>query len=680
MFLLIKLAIMGVGVYTGRRTYKESGQLIKKESRLPVSKDQNTIISHEENRDEIDKELNKNLNISLVSLGLAIVGPFVFPPLTILCVPLFIWGSLSIIKDAYRSVFIEHRIRFSVLDTIFFTGIIINGSFFAGSLALLMYAIGRKVLRKTEDHSKLNLSELFGVQQGCSVWLVKEGVEIKVPLETLKKGDTIVMNAGEMIPADGVIVDGFASVDQHILTGEAQPVEKETNDRVFSSTFVLSGRILLQIEKTGTETVTAQIGKMLLNTADFRKSIQSRGDKMADQSASPTLLMSLATLPTLGTTSSVTMMNSCFGIYIRSLAPISMLVYLSIASRAGILIKDGRSLEFLKEVDTVIFDKTGTLTLEEPQIGKIYTYNGFSENEVLMFAAAAEHYQTHPIARAILQAAHKHDFQPLEIEEAKYEVGYGIKVYLSDRKNASINNQAIRVGSLRFMEMEGIAISDEIKSSYEYGYRQGYSFVYVAVDDKICGTIELHATIRPEAKQIISQLHLRGITTYIISGDHKNPTKRLADELGIDHYFAEALPEHKADLVSQLQNEGKFVCFVGDGINDSIALRKANVSVSLQGASTIATNSAQIILMDESLNKLIVAFDIANHFDSNMKTNMLATIIPGLVTIAGVLFLHFTILDSVILNQMGFWTGMVNTALPLRTREKKVARATPRVK
>jgi len=263
------------------------------------------------------------------------------------------------------------------------------------------------------------------------------------------------------------------------------------------------------------------------------------------------------------------------------------------ASEQSILIKDGRALELLSQVDTVVFDKTGTLTQEQPHVGKIYTLQDYQENDLLKYAAAAEYKQKHPVAKAIIQAAHERELNLPEIDEAKYEIGYGIKV--------TISNQLIRVGSVRFMEMEEIAIPKKIRKILSSCHEFGYSLVMVAIDNQLAGAIELHATIRPEAKSIIKGLRQRNMSLYIISGDNEKPTQRLAEELGIDNYFADTLPENKATLIQQLIDAGKVVCFVGDGINDSIALKKAHVSISLKGASTVATDTAQIVLMDASL-------------------------------------------------------------------------------
>jgi Cu2+-exporting ATPase len=610
---------------------------------------------------EVEKKINEDFMVASTALGLATAGSLLYSPLSLLSVPGTAWICLVIFRDAYQSLFKEGRIGMSVLDTIFMTGTIVTAHYFAASAGIWAYAFSRKLLSKTEDHSKQSLINVFG-EQASVVWVLSDGVEVSLPFEALSIGDTVVVYAGEAIPVDGVITSGTASVDQRILTGESQPVEKELGDEVFASTVVLSGKIEICMQKTGEESVAAQIGEILSQTADFKNELQSQGEEIANRSVLPTLTLGALTLPILGPASAVAMLNSCFGFKMRILGPLSMLTFLNLTSQRGILIKDGRSLQLLTSIDTVVFDKTGTLTLEQPHVGNLHPCGGVSETDLLTYAAAAEYKQTHPIAKAILQAAHERDLSVPEIEDTTYEVGYGIKVNLS---HSATQNEVIRVGSARFMEMEKIAIPAKIKDIHQSGHKEGYSFVYVAVDNQLYGAIELRATIRPEAKQIISDLRQRKMSLYIISGDNEQPTRKLAEELGIENYFAETLPENKAELIERLQNSGKSVCFVGDGINDSIALKKADVSISLRGASTIATDTAQIVLMDKSLNQLVQLFDIAQNFERNMKVNLMATIVPGLTTIGGVFFLHFGIIHSILLNNIGVAVGASNAMWPL---------------
>ena len=281
----------------------------------------------------------------------------------------------------------------------------------------------------------------------------------------------------------------------------------------------------------------------------------------------------------------------------------------------------------------------------------------FSQDELLAYAAAAEFRQTHPIALAILQAADMRQLDVPQIDHTHYEVGYGVKV--------NLNDQVIRVGSDRFMEMCDITIPAEIKTQQARCHKEGYSLVYVAIDEQLGGAIELRPTIRPETKEVIRALGESGKTLYIISGDHEAPTRRLAQELGIDHYFANTLPENKADLVRQLQEEGRAVCFIGDGINDAIALKQANVSISLSGATTIATDTAQIVLMDGELTQLPHIFELAKEFNDNLNSSFIVSIVPETIGLACTFLFGWGFLTAVIFNVFCWVPQLGNVMLPL---------------
>jgi len=566
-----------------------------------------------------------------------------------------IYGSGYILKKAYEVVIKERRIGAAFIDVLAIIGMAVTGSFFAAALWYTLYFYSRRLLRKTEDHSRKNLITIFG-EQPHSVWIITNEVELEIPFSQLKKHDIVVINAGKTIPIDGVIHSGVANIDQHILTGESQPIEKGVDEIVFAGTVVLEGQIQIRVEKTGQETAAAQIGKILDKTADFKASMQSYGERIIDKGALPTLAVSAVTLPILGVRSALATLNAGFGYQMRITAPLSMLNFLTTASKNGILIKDGRSLELLNQVDTVVFDKTGTLTEEQPHLGKIHCCGDIEENELLTYAAAAEYKQTHPIALAILGEAKQRGLNVALVTQAKYEVGYGIKV--------RVEAKVIRVGSVRFMEMEGILIPPEMEELPAEVLEQGHSLVFIALNKQLAGAIEFHPTIRPEAKQIIAKLKQRGLSTYIISGDHKQPTRYLAQKLEIENYFAETLPEEKANLINQLQQEGKMVCFVGDGINDSIALKKSQVSISLRGASTIATDTASIILMDSHLNQLDQLFGIAESFNANMKNNLNLSILPGFMCLGGVFFLNFGIVTTILLYDASLLVGVWNAMSP----------------
>jgi Cu2+-exporting ATPase len=318
-------------------------------------------------------------------------------------------------------------------------------------------------------------------------------------------------------------------------------------------------------------------------------------------------------------------------------------------------VKDGRALEKLKSIDTLVFDKTGTLTLERPHIVGIHVTGEYTEIEVLSLAATAEYRQVHPIAQAILTAAEERGIELPVIDTAHYEIGYGVKVQVGDLE--------VMVGSQRFMLMENIRLPSSLQAEIERCKNEGRSLVYVAADGQLAGLIELDATLRPEARAIVDWLRQRGLELYILSGDQEPPTQRLARELSMDGYFANILPEGKAELIEQLQAEGRSICFIGDGINDAIALRQADVSISFRGAANIASDSAQIVLMEDHLDQLRVLFELIQAYDRNLATNYQQSVVKSLIAAAAVLILplKFLIVE-------GLWVFTFAKGITLATR------------
>lgn len=632
------------------------------DSREQQLADLSSLVGRKKEISEAEKEVNQGLKTLSISLAFATAGTLFYPPLILLSIPGLVYRIIPLCQKGYRVFLKDRRFSMATLDAIAVPAILFTGNYLAASLACTLIYLAEKLKIKTRDLSEKSLTGIFE-QQSRFVWVIRNEAEVEIPFDALEIGDTVVINAGQMIPIDGIITEGYASIDQRILTGESQPAEKEVGNEVFASTIVIEGRIFIRVEKLGSETVAAQIGNILRNTTDFKSGVQLKGEEFADKSALALFSLGLFALPVAGPSSALAVLNAPLVGTLRMAAPLSVLNFLQIASRQSILVKDGRALELLSKVDTIIFDKTGTLTQEQPHVGALYTCSYLEENELLSYAAAAECKQTHPIAKAILKESSIRELSLPEIEEAKYEMGYGLEVIL--------NQKVVLVGSKRFIERSGIAIPQEIRFKQEYCNENGYSLIYVAIDGELAGGIELCPTIRPEVKHVVSELQKRGFTIYIISGDHEEPTKKLAEKVGIEHYFAETLPENKADLISELQKEGKAVCFVGDGINDSIALKKANVSVSLRGASTIAMDTAGIILMNENLNQLVQLFDLAESLNTNMKANLVITTVPGVICVTGAFFFHFGILSAILLYNVGLVAGVGNAMLPLINEKKR---------
>lgn len=604
-----------------------------------------------------EKNINTNLIVATSALIVTGVGALFPSPWVLIALPAIFYNSIPHFKDAYRTIFKERRLGIGVLDSLIVIACVATGYFFAAAISNFFFYFSRKLLLKTENQSKKNLQNVFG-ELPSHVWVVRGKVEQEIPISLIKAGDIIVVGTGETIPVDGTIIEGYASIDQHMLTGESQPAEKEINEQVLSSTVVLSGKIFIRVEKAGSDTVVAKIGEILQQTVNFKSSFQSRGESIADKSATPILALGAVALPLVGVNRAVAVLNSNFGVNMRVIAPFATLSFLSIASKYGILIKDGRIFELLNKVDTIVFDKTGTLTVAQPHIGEIHVFGQYSKNELLAITASIEKRQSHPIAKAIVRDAKNKNLSLFEVSDSYYEIGYGLQV--------TMNNQTILVGSERFMKMKDIPLTEQLMDVLEHCHQKGHSLVMVAIDGHIAGAIELHVTIRSEAKEIIQTMKTKfAMKTFIISGDQEQPTKYLAEKLGIDHYYANTLPENKAVLVDELQKQGRSVCFIGDGINDSIALKQADVSVSLRGASTVATDTAQVILMDENLIHLTLLFELAQDYEKNIQRSFLMTLVPGAVNVLGAFFFSSGVIFSIILDRVGQFSGVANGVFPL---------------
>lgn len=613
---------------------------------------------HRHDMQERKQEADKELKVSLLAMSATGVANVLYPPLLLVSVPLTLYGSAPIFRDAWQYWREKRRLHSSVIDAIAITGTVATGYYFAAAVINGMYFLGQKVLLKTEDHSNRKLLQLFS-DTPRSVWLWNDGVEVETPFEDVQTGQVVVIHAGENIPFDGEIVQGAATVDQHMLTGESRPQEKTVGDAVFASTLLTAGKLHIRVDKAGKDTVAAQIGEVLQNTLDFKSTVEARGTRMANQLTLPTLALTGLALGKLGPVGASAVANCNFSDIIRITIPLGVLNHLKLAAEQGILVKDGRALELLGEVDTVVFDKTGTLTHEEPEVGRIHACNNFSEERVLLLAAIAEHRQTHPVARAILEVARQRGLKPEVSDHAHYELGHGIR--------ARTQGQTVLLGSERFMHKESIVIP---AGTDWHEADASHSLVYLAVDGTLAGVIELQPQIRPEVPAIIRKLRKRGLELCILSGDHEQPTRQLAESLGIQHYFAETLPEDKARHVEELQAQGRKICFIGDGINDAVAMKKAQVAISLAGATTVATDTASIVLLDKSLQQLDNLFTLASGFDRNMKSGLAWSLLPGIAGIGAVFALHMRIYGAVGLYLISLGAGATNAVLPLLKHRK----------
>lgn len=591
------------------------------------------------------------------TMGLAVMAQTGFPWLTPISYLLIGYFSADVFKEAANALFKEKKIKVDILDTVVILLTLLFGQIGAAAFMVWILDLADMLLQKTTKKSKKYLTDIFG-EQPRFAWLLVDGSEVRTEVKDLKKDDTIVVGTGESIPVDGLIIDGGAMIDQQSLTGESTPADKQEGDHVFASTVIVAGRVTVKVEETGKNTLASQVISIINEASGYDVRLQSVGEKMADKMVIPTLGLGAMGYASSGAGALLAIINADYGTGIRVAAPIALLASLGNAAKNGILIKHSEVVEKLKDIDVVLFDKTGTLTSEIPSVSQIITADEtYNEEEILFYTATAEQKFSHPIAAAILQKARDLDITLGKYDDSQYDVGLGI--------NVKIGDNWIKVGSGRYIEREEIDIPDLIKSALEESAERGQSAILTAINNKVAGMIELQSTIRDEAADVIADLRANGIKEIVlISGDHEAPTKDLSSKLNIDRYFAGVLPNEKADYVKLLQDEGKKVMMVGDGINDSAALSHAEIGVSLKGASTIAVDVADVIFMDGTLTKFHYLFEVAETLQKNVKRSFLLVAVPNTVCIVGAFMGVFGLKASLVLNNGFNLIAAANGMLP----------------
>jgi Cu2+-exporting ATPase len=616
--------------------------------RIVEKKRKNSLAIQSKNDQE--KQANHYLKVNLLSFVFLLLSNISSVSLLV-GLYLISYSSVPILRKSEKSLFQEKRVKNDTLNSMVTIISIGMGKYYIATLVAGLYHFGDKMVIKTQDHSKTMLHDIFNQQLSKVVLLTPQGVETDVSIKTIKAGNIIVVYAGNMIPVDGYIIEGAAMIDQHMLTGESMLVEKTIGDQVFSSTLLTSGKIFIQVQYSGNDTNAAQICNILENTSEHKTAIQLYSEKLADKVAIPLICLSTIALPVVGVLPALTILYSSPGNSIKTFASLQTFSYLIHLSKQNILVKDGRALETLLKVDTVLFDKTGTLTEEQPTIGEIIDCHDLSVREILTYAATAEYRLSHPIAKAIFKHAESKGLKIKPVKKVHYELGYGIKV--------KIDSDIIKVGSLRFLEMENIIIPNSIKEIESNWHKKGYSIIALAKNKHLQGVIQIKPKLRPGIENMLRCLRDQGIEYLgIVSGDQKEPTQNLAKKLEMDTYFHDVLPQDKAAIVEKLQQQGRTVCFIGDGINDTIAMKKSNVSVSFSDASAVTSNLAQIVLTKNNITDLPTLFKTAenSHSDTQKIVKSLGGTATFQVISAGLL--GMTVVGAIILqvavNSIGF--------------------------
>ncbi|MCB9551738.1 MAG: heavy metal translocating P-type ATPase [Myxococcales bacterium] len=594
-------------------------------------------------------DLDRKVALALGSTVAAGVGALAVPAVSVLSLVGVVYLSKDLAVGLADELRRRHRPSVDGLALIVAGVCVAKGMLFACSLNMTLAMVSRRLSVTIRRRSEADVLRAFD-RLPTRVRVLRDGEERSVELLEITAGDELIVAAGEMVPVDGVVTRGAASLDQRALTGEAQPVERGVGEAVLAMTWVAAGELVIRVEKAGPDTVAGEISRVLRSAMRQRTEGEIRAQEIGNKTVLPTLAASILVHPWVGPTGGLAILQAHPKYKTIITSHLGLLTTIGALARAGVLVKDARALERLATVDTFVFDKTGTLTLSELSVEGVHPEPGVDGRALLGWAASLEAHQTHPIGRALVDAATAEGLALAPPSDGAVSLGFGLA--------GTIDGRRLVVGSARFMADEGVDVSSALAERGARCAEEGRSLVLVGAEGRALGGIELSARLRPEARAVVDALRGRGHRVYISSGDRAPATRWLADALGVDGHFAEMLPGQKAELVQRLRAEGRTVCFVGDGINDAVALEAADVSISLGDASTIARDAASVVLLDGHLAPLAALMRQATRERARGDVATGIVLAPHLVGLSGVLFHGLGFVPMIFISQLGLLAGM----------------------
>lgn len=507
-----------------------------------------------------------------------------------------------------------------------FAAIAIGDLFAAGEVAWIM-AIGAILEEKTTERAKKGLKKLIGLapQQGRRI---VNGKEEMISATEIKFGDVIRILPGETIPVDGEIISGETSVDQSVMTGESLPVDKEVGDSLFCGTINRFGAVDIRASKVGEDSSLQKLIRMVQEAENKQAPMQRIADRWASYLVPVALLIAvIAGLLKQDIVVAVTILVVFCPCALVLATPTAIMAAIGQATKHGVIIKSGEALEKMGKVDTVAFDKTGTLTYGKLEVSDICSFTKqYSETDLLALIAASESKSEHPLGKAIVSKAKKENVVLSETEDFRMEAGKGIY--------AKISGKDVLCGSEKFMTEKGIIISEEVIDKLAIFRKEGKASVLAAVNDKCVGAIALSDILRPDAAEMIKRLEATGTKTILLTGDNRQTADYFAYKVGITNIRAELLPEEKVGNIAQMQQEGKMVCMIGDGVNDAPALKIAEVGVAMGSmGSDIAIEAADIALMGDDISKIPYLKKLANATAQTIKLSISLSLCINFVAI-----------------------------------------------
>jgi len=501
--------------------------------------------------------------------------------------------------------------------------------------------LGRTMEHLVKERASAAIRKLLDLQPRIAR-VVRDGVEVEVPVEEVAVGDLLVVRPGEKIPVDGVVVEGFSSVDQSMMTGESIPIEKEAGDEVVGGTINLSGLIKMRALKVGEDTVLSKIVNTVQEAIVSQTPIQRLADLVSSYFVPAVVSVAVAAflfwyfvggMPfSLAFIVFVSVLIIACPCALGIATPAAIMIGAARGAQQGILIKNGEYLEKANKITTVVFDKTGTLTKGRPSVTDIIAFNGVSEDEVLRFAASAELGSEHPLGRSIVEEARRRGLKVEEPSVFEALPGKGVK--------AVLNGVTILVGNERMMEENGVKTESVTEHLTRLG-NEGKTVMLVVVEGRLVGVLGVADTIKENAPEAVKTLQAMGVEVVMLTGDNRKTAEAIATRLGIKKTLSEVLPVQKAEVVRGLKGAGMVVGMVGDGINDAPALAAADVGFAIGSGTDIAKEAGGIVLMRDDVTDVVKAITLSKRVVRKIKQNLFWAFAYNVVLIpvaAGVLY------------------------------------------
>lgn len=447
-----------------------------------------------------------------------------------------------------------------------------------------------------------------------TVRVEQDGIEHFIPYDQVGVGDIVVCGSGEMIPVDGQVTGGEASVNAGSITGESAPVHVRPGDEVLSGGVIEDGKLMIEASAVGPETSMARIARFLEKSLRNKSKTQKRSEALADRLVPLTFAAGLGMYLLTGSAArAASVLTVDYSCAIKLATPVAVRTAMHAAGQGGVLLKGAQSLETLAGVETMVFDKTGTLTRGALDVTDVLPLENFSEEEVLALAAGAEEHYGHPVARAVLQAARDRNLELPRMSQVDFIVAHGV--------SAHVDGQRVLVGTRHFLHEDESVDCAQVDEQVESMRDQGKTVLYLALEGRLIGLIALRDTLRPEAADTLRALKSLGVKRLImLTGDHPRSAQAVAAQLpDLDEVRAGLRPEDKAEIIESLRTQGGKVAFVGDGVNDSPALLTADVGLCMPLGADLARDAAQVVLLRDELSGLITSREIALHTEKVLR-------------------------------------------------------------